>query len=91
MTDRKEIAAYLIGIMFGGFIGAILALIFAPQSGLETQNLIRDRYIELRDEAVLASQTASYKSRMLVEHRPELTSSIVEAPEPSGTGGGRPG
>jgi len=54
-SDRDEFGAFLVGFIVGGLTGAIVALLFAPQSGEETRALIRDKSIELRDKA---SQTA---------------------------------
>ncbi len=54
-SDRDEFGAFLVGFIVGGLTGAIVSLLFAPQSGEETRALIKDKSIELRD---LASQTA---------------------------------
>ena len=54
-SDRDEFGAFLVGFVVGGLAGAVVALLFAPQSGEETRALIKDKSIELRD---LASQTA---------------------------------
>jgi len=55
MSDRDEFGAFLVGFIVGGLTGAVVALLFAPQSGEETRALIKDKSIELRD---IASQTA---------------------------------
>ena len=55
MSDRDEFGAFLVGFVVGGLTGAVVALLFAPQSGEETRALIKDKSIELRD---YASQTA---------------------------------
>ena len=45
-TDRRpEIAAFLIGAV----VGAGLALLFAPASGSDTQKLIREQAMKLKD------------------------------------------
>ncbi len=54
-SDRDEFGAFLVGFIVGGLTGAVVSLLFAPQSGEETRALIRDKSIELRDKA---SQTA---------------------------------
>lgn len=54
-SDRDEFGAFLVGFIVGGLTGAVVSLLFAPQSGEETRALIKDKSIELRD---LASQTA---------------------------------
>ena len=55
MSDRDEFGAFLVGFVVGGLTGAVVALLFAPQTGEETRALIKDKSIELRD---YASQTA---------------------------------
>jgi gas vesicle protein len=54
-SDRDEFGAFLVGFIVGGLTGAVVSLLFAPQSGEETRALIRDKSIELRD---IASETA---------------------------------
>ena len=51
MSDRDEFGAFLVGFVVGGLTGAVVALLFAPQSGDETRALIKDKSIELRDKA----------------------------------------
>ena len=54
-SDNDEFGAFLVGFIVGGLTGAVVSLLFAPQSGEETRALIRDKSIELRDRA---SETA---------------------------------
>lgn len=54
-SDRDEFGAFLVGFIVGGLTGAVVSLLFAPQSGEETRALIREKSIELRDKA---SETA---------------------------------
>ena len=51
MSERDEFGAFLVGFIVGGLTGAVVALLFAPQSGEETRALIKDKSIELRDKA----------------------------------------
>ncbi len=51
MSDRDEFGAFLIGFAVGGLTGAVVALLFAPQSGTETRTLIKEKAIELKDKA----------------------------------------
>jgi len=83
MSNRKEIAAYLVGVMFGGAIGAVLALIYAPRSGQETRSLIRERYIDLQERVNLAAEQAHSRIEAAYDE-------MEEASEPAGPGGGRP-
>jgi gas vesicle protein len=58
MSDRDEFGAFLVGFIVGGLSGAVVALLFAPQSGEETRMLIKDKSIELRDKAQITAEEA---------------------------------
>jgi gas vesicle protein len=58
MSDRDEFGAFLVGFIVGGLSGAVVALLFAPQSGEETRMLIKDKSIELRDRAQQSAEEA---------------------------------
>jgi gas vesicle protein len=57
-SDRDEFGAFLVGFIVGGLTGAVVSLLFAPQSGEETRALIRDKSIELRDRAAGSAEEA---------------------------------
>lgn len=40
------------GLIIGGFVGAILAVLFAPQSGEETREYLRDKAQEAKGRAL---------------------------------------
>src|SRR5512147_2610281 len=58
MSERDEFGAFLVGFIVGGLSGAIVALLFAPQSGEETRAFINDKSIELRDKAQMTAKEA---------------------------------
>ena len=58
MSERDEFGAFLVGFIVGGLSGAVVALLFAPQSGEETRALIKDKSIELRDRAQISAEEA---------------------------------
>jgi gas vesicle protein len=51
MANRDELGVFAIGVLVGGLTAAAVALLFAPQSGEETRALIKEKSIELRDQA----------------------------------------
>jgi len=57
-SDRDEFGAFLVGFIVGGLTGAVVSLLFAPQSGEETRALIRDKSIEIRDKAADSAEEA---------------------------------
>ena len=73
-SDRDEFGAFLVGFIVGGLTGAVVSLLFAPQSGEETRALIRDKSIELRDrasetaeEALARAEAAAADARLRAE------------------------
>lgn len=62
MSDRDEFGAFLVGFIVGGLTGAVVSLLFAPQSGEETRALIKDKSIELRDKASVTAEEALAKA-----------------------------
>jgi gas vesicle protein len=57
-SESDEFASFLVGLVVGGLTGAVVSLLFAPQSGEETRALIRDKSIELRDRAAESAEEA---------------------------------
>jgi gas vesicle protein len=74
MSDSDEFGAFLVGFVVGGLTGAVVALLFAPQSGEETRALIKDKSIELRDmagttaeETIARAEAAAAEARLRAE------------------------
>ena len=65
MSDRDEFGAFLVGFVVGGLTGAVVSLLFAPQSGEETRALIKDKSIELRDKAQVTGEEALARAEEL--------------------------
>lgn len=58
MSDRDDFGAFIIGFVVGGLTGAAVALLFAPQSGVETRAMIHDKAIELKDRTTESLEEA---------------------------------
>jgi len=52
MSSQNSDTQFFAGLVMGGLIGAGLALLLAPQSGEKTRSQIRDKSLELKDQAV---------------------------------------
>ncbi len=50
MTDHDNFGTFLFGFLLGGITGAVVALLYAPQSGEETRTVIKEKAIELADK-----------------------------------------
>jgi len=46
----KRFTAFFVGAMMGGLVGATLALLLAPASGMELRSQMQDRAERLREE-----------------------------------------
>jgi len=56
--------AVMTGMMIGGLVGAVIALLYAPSSGEETRARMRGKAIELQDTLSQAkSKAAEMKQR----------------------------
>lgn len=65
MSDRDDFGAFLVGFVVGGLTGAVVALLFAPQSGEETRTVIKEKSIELRDKAAKEAEAVLAKAESL--------------------------
>jgi gas vesicle protein len=68
----------LTGLLVGGAIGAVTALLFAPRSGDETRAEIRNRAVELRDRT---SETVKDTVAQARSKADELKESVSERAE----------
>lgn len=62
MSDRDDFGAFLAGFLVGGITGAVVALLFAPQSGAETRAQLQEKSIELRERAAAEAQELKSKA-----------------------------
>ena len=67
MSERDEFGAFLVGFIVGGLTGAVAALLFAPQSGEETRTLLKERGIELKDQATQTAEEAIARAEAATE------------------------
>lgn len=65
MADDSRGWEFFTGFLIGGVVGAAAALLFAPQSGEETREMIRERGIELEGRAGEYAGTARRRAEEL--------------------------
>ena len=62
MADKESAGGFFAGFLFGAFVGATLALLFAPAPGEDVRKQLREKGIELKERAgdlsIEASKTA---------------------------------
>lgn len=49
--NKDNLASFGIGIGVGLLIGGILGILYAPKSGTETRQIIKDKAVELKEKA----------------------------------------
>jgi gas vesicle protein len=52
MDEKKEFGKMLVAFFAGGAIGAMLGILFAPASGTETRQKIKDTSVNVKDKAM---------------------------------------
>lgn len=62
MSEKSNFGAFLVGFLVGGISGAIVSLLFAPQSGEETRTVIKDKAIELKDKTAVTAEDTYRKA-----------------------------
>ncbi len=65
--DGYSSGSVLLSFLLGGVVGAGLALLFAPQSGRETRQKIKDLTDDVRDKSAEYVNQAKEKATSLVE------------------------
>lgn len=67
MSERNSsFGDFLSGILVGGVIGYVVAMLNAPRTGEETRQMLNERSRELRDRAVETAQMTRDKTEKLV-------------------------
>ena len=71
----RKVIDFVVGLLFGGLVGATLGLLLAPRSGLDTRQLIRERINEIIEEAkqAAAEQRLELEARLAAAKRPPTT------------------
>ncbi len=79
MSDRhSSFGDFLTGIIVGGAIGYLVALLNAPRPGDETRQMWTQKGIELRDKAMDTVQTTVDKTGKIVADSRDRLGSTVE-------------
>ncbi len=85
MEDRSNFAGpaagagmggLFVGILIGAALGGILALLFAPQKGNETREMIRNRYGQMRDVVRGAAQDTAETAEKTAEQMRQSASEM---------------
>ncbi len=78
MSGRSSFGDFVTGLLVGGAIGYVIALLNAPRPGEETRQMWMDQGRELRDRAMDTVQTTVDKTGKIVADSRERLGSTVE-------------
>ena len=66
MSERNDYGSFMGALLMGGILGALVALVLAPQSGEETRKLLKDKAFELGKEISYQTENIKEKGRELL-------------------------
>ncbi|HAF62329.1 MAG TPA: hypothetical protein DCK95_08385 [Anaerolineaceae bacterium] len=78
MSDRDNFGSFLSGLIVGGVTGAIVALLLAPQSGEETRKQIKEKSVELHDQASTYVDEVVAKTEKVVDEVSDKTGEFLD-------------
>ena len=79
MSSQNSGGSFFAGLVIGGLVGASLALLLAPQSGEETRGQIKDKSLELKDEAMEGLTEAGHRAQAQAEAWREKGQEVANA------------
>ena len=71
-------AVWFTGMMIGGLVGAGVALLTAPRSGEETRAMIREKSIEMKDQAVKSIEETRERAGELAQTGKERVAEMTK-------------
>jgi hypothetical protein len=78
--EGRGLGGFAVGVIFGAFLGAGIALLFAPERGEKTRRRLRHRLRSLRDEAGDQLERAGKRTgRDLLRRRRRLEAGLGRA------------
>ena len=77
--SKKNTGAFMMGTVLGGLVGAGIALLYAPQSGENTRQVIKEKSIELKDKAIETGDELRHKAEDVSARAMERIEETAEA------------
>ncbi len=74
--NNNDFGAFLAGVIVGGVMGALAALLMAPQSGEEIRTMLREKGVEIKDRATVSAEEALKRAE---EARKKAEEALAEA------------
>jgi len=63
----KKFGSFLLGVILGAIVGAAIAALLAPESGADTQTMLKGKVQSIRDEVIHAANTRGEELRLELE------------------------
>jgi len=79
MAERDNFGTFLIGFLVGGITGAVISLLYAPQSGEQTRAVIKDKAIELYDKSSETIEETYKKAELAATDAVEKAQELIKA------------
>lgn len=70
-SHGEEKRGFLSGVFYGALIGTAVGLLMAPQSGIETRHLIREKGLNLKEQVEESAQEAKVRAEKLQQSSKE--------------------
>ena len=83
MANNKS--DFLVGLLLGGALGAALALLYAPQSGNETREKLKQKGDEIKDKTTDSYEKARVRASEVGDTLKEKTTSLASTVKESAT------
>ncbi|HEY60483.1 MAG TPA: YtxH domain-containing protein [Anaerolineae bacterium] len=78
MSERDDFGAFLTGFLIGGIAGAVVALLYTPQSGEETRTMIKEKAIELKDKTSGTVEEVLSKAENAAKEAKKHAAEVIE-------------
>lgn len=77
-TKRGHFSTWFKGVLLGGMIGAGVALLSTPRSGIENRVMLREKGNELKDKAMQTAEQTRNKAQEMVQVGADRATDVVQ-------------
>ena len=81
MAERDNFGAFLVGLVVGGITGAVVALLYAPQTGEQTRAVIKEKAIELVDKTTETVEDTYKKAQVAASDAVDKAQDLIKQAE----------
>ncbi len=78
MEENKMAKGLMLGFLTGGIVGAVIALLYAPKSGKELRNDIKQKKDELLDDTTEYMKIAKAKANELINEGKKNSEQLIK-------------